>query len=167
MSDQDLTLAGRGDGTALVIGDVVSLACRWAVGVVFIWASIDKILHPDAFAQAIANYRMTPMALLHPFAWLLPLVEAVAGMALIVGWQRRGAALLCTAMTVMFIIAIAVALARGLDISCGCFDTEGGHGVGVDLLIRDVFLLAGAVIPLLVPRDRWSLDHWRGADVGE
>jgi uncharacterized membrane protein YphA (DoxX/SURF4 family) len=140
---------------------LLHLACRWAAGAVFVYASLDKLIHPDAFAQAIANYRMVPMPLLHLFAWLLPVVELVAGAALIVGWQRRGAALLVSAMTVMFIIAIASALARGLDISCGCFDTAGGHGVGVDLLIRDIVLLAAALVPLILPDDRWALDARR------
>jgi len=165
MNDRDLTLDRDGSDARLLLGDLLSLACRLAAGGVFVYASLDKLVHPDAFAQAIANYRLVPMALLHPFAWLLPVVEAVAGIALIVGWQRRGAALLIAAMTVMFIGAIALALFRGLDISCGCFDTAGGHGVGVDLLIRDVVLLAAAVVPLLVPRDRWSVDHWRGRDI--
>ncbi len=136
----------------------VVLAMRWLVGVVFLYASFDKLTDPAAFAQAIANYRMVPMPLLHAFAWLLPVVEAVVGAALILGWQRRGAALLAAVMTVMFIVAIGAALARDLDISCGCFHTEGGHGVGRDLLVRDVLLLLASLVPLLAPRDRWSLD---------
>jgi len=140
--------------------DILVLICRWFVGLVFLYASLDKIQHPEAFAQAIANYRLVPMPLLHPFAVLLPVVEALCGLVLLVGWQRRGAALLCSLMTLVFIVAIGSALARGLDISCGCFHTEGGHGVGQDLLIRDIGLLIVALVPLFAPRDRWSLDHW-------
>jgi uncharacterized membrane protein YphA (DoxX/SURF4 family) len=141
--------------------DLLTLACRLAVGAIFLYACLDKLQNPQAFAQSIANYRLAPMALLHSFAWLLPLVEAVVALALIVGWQRRGAALLASAMTVVFIIAIAAALARGLDISCGCFHTEGGHSVGQDLLVRDVGLLALALVPLFSRHDRWSLDGLR------
>ena len=140
------------------LGDLLTLACSLATGAVFLYASWDKIQHPGAFAQAIANYRMVPMPLLHTFAWLLPVVEAVVGLALIVGWQRRGAALLAAVMTVMFIIAITTALVRGLDISCGCFDTAAGSHLGLDLLLRDILLLAAAVVPLLSERDRWTLD---------
>ncbi len=169
MSDRDPTPGSGATSGRLLFSDLVGLLSRWAVGIVFIYASLDKLIHPEAFAQAIANYRMVPLALLHPFAWFLPVLEVVAGIALVVGWQRRGAALLSAAMTVMFIVAIALALLRGLDISCGCFDTAGGHGVGLDLLIRDVFLLVGAVLPLLIPRDRWSVDHWRsrGSEPGQ
>ncbi len=137
---------------------LVTLVMRWILGFVFIYASLDKLAHPADFAQAIANYRLVPLPLLHGFAWLLPVVEAVVGAALILGWQRRGAALLTALMMVMFIVAITSALARDLDISCGCFHTAGGHGVGRDLLIRDALLLLAAIVPLVSPRDRWSLD---------
>jgi putative oxidoreductase len=140
--------------------DILTVACSLGAGVVYLYASLDKIQHPAAFAQAIANYRMVPLPLLHTFAWLLPIAEAVVGAALIVGWQRRGAALLASLMTVMFIIAIATALIRGLDISCGCFDTAAGSSVGMDLLLRDIVLLAACLVPLMVARDRWSLDAW-------
>lgn len=149
----------RRSGLSLLV-----LTLRWTVGITFLYASLDKLAHPAAFAQSIANYRLVPMPLLHPFAWLLPVVEAVVGAALVVGWQRRGAALLAVGMLVMFTVAIGAALARGLDISCGCFQTEGGHGVGRDLIVRDILLLAAALVPLLAPSDRWSLDAWRKVD---
>lgn len=142
--------------------DLLTTACAWGAGVVFLYASIDKIQHPAAFAQAIANYRMVPAVLLHPFAWYLPVVEAAVGLALIVGWQRRGAALLAVLMTAMFIAAITTALVRGLDISCGCFDTSEGGKVGLDLLLRDIALLVAAAVPLVMRRDRWSLNAWLG-----
>ena len=136
----------------------LTLLCRWAVGLIFLYASLDKLLHPDAFAQVIANYRLVPMPLLHAFAGLLPVMEAITGLALILGWQSRGAALLASLMTVIFMAAIGSALARDLDISCGCFHTEGGHDVGRDLLLRDTLLLLMALVPLWVTNDRWSLD---------
>ena len=128
----------------------LALICRLAVGGVFVFASLDKLAHPDAFAVAVSHYRMVPMPLLHSFASLLPMVELVAGAALILGFRVRGAALLSALMTVVFIIAIAAALFRGLDISCGCFNTDGGHGVGLSLLLRDVVLLVLCLPPLLL-----------------
>jgi uncharacterized membrane protein YphA (DoxX/SURF4 family) len=128
------------------------LACRLVVGGVFLYASIDKLLHPAAFARAIHNYHLVPMALLHPWAHYLPVLEVVIGLALVLGVWRRGAALVAALLTVVFIAAIASALVRGLDINCGCFHAEGGHGVGLDLLVRDVGLLALCLPPLLARR---------------
>jgi len=139
----------------------LSLLCRLAVGGVFIWASLDKLAHPAEFAKAIHHYRLVPYALLHPLALLLPAVEMVAGLALVAGWRRRGAALLCLGMLAVFMIAIGAALARGLDISCGCFNTDGGHGVGLDLLWRDLLLLLACLPPLLTARGGPGVDRDR------
>jgi len=49
----------------------------------------------------------------------------------------------------MFTIAVGSALARNLDISCGCFHTDGGASVGLSLLLRDLALLAACVLLLL------------------
>ncbi len=126
------------------------LLCRLIVGGVFIYASLDKLTHPQAFATVIHNYHLVPYALLHPVALLLPMVEFVLGSALVVGVGRRGAALLAALLTLVFMGGIASALSRGLDISCGCFNTAGGHAVGLSLLWRDLGLLLLCLPPLLL-----------------
>ena len=131
------------------------LACRLILGGVFIYASLDKLQHPGAFAQAIHNYHMLPPALLHLAAHFLPVLEILTGVLLVLGIWRRGAAALVAAMLLVFIVAIAIALAQGLDISCGCFHTDGGHGVGLSLLFRDLLLLALCLPPLLARQAGW------------
>ena len=133
------------------------LLCRLAVGGIFIYASLDKLTHPAGFAQAIYHYRLLPLALLHPVALLLPMTELILGLGLVLGVARRGSALLAALLTVVFMAAIAIALGRGLDISCGCFHTEGGHAVGLSLLARDVVLLALCMPPWLARHQGPSL----------
>ena len=130
----------------------IGLLCRLAVGGIFVYASLDKLADPSGFAQAIYHYRMVPLPLLHPFALLLPMLELLLGAALILGVARRGAALLAALLSVVFMVAIATALSRGLDISCGCFHTDGGHAVGLSLLIRDVLLLVACLPALWLER---------------
>jgi len=137
----------------------IVLVCRLIVGGTLLYASLNKIAHPEAFAQVVHNYRMVPLALLHPFALLLPWVEAVVGLALILGIYRRGAALLALLLALMFTIAVSFALARHLDISCGCFHTDGGDAVGLSLLIRDIALVLVCLVPLLSRQGGWSLGH--------
>ena len=139
----------------------LAFACRLVVGGVFLYASWDKLLHPQAFAENVANYRMVPYLLLHPFAHFLPVLEFVAGLALVLGLARRGAALVLAGLTVVFIAAIAAALVRGLDISCGCFNTDAGHAVGLDLLLRDLALLLACLPPLLASSAGPALDRFR------
>ncbi len=136
------------------------LGCRLFVGGIFIYASLDKLAHPQAFAEVIHNYRLTPYPLLHPSAHLLPVLEIVIGSALVLGIGRRGAALLAGAMTLVFMVAITSALIRNLDISCGCFNTEGGHAVGLDLLFRDGILLLPCLPPLLARESGIGLDRF-------
>jgi uncharacterized membrane protein YphA (DoxX/SURF4 family) len=124
---------------------------RALVAVTFIYASVDKIANPGDFAQNVYYYRLVPMALLHTFALLLPWVEMVAGIALLIPSVTRGAALLSGLMTLVFVVGITAALARGLDISCGCFNTGAGHKVGLDLLYRDILLLAGCFLLVIQP----------------
>ena len=137
----------------------IVLVCRLVVGGIFIYASMDKLLHPAAFAEVIHHYRIVPFSLLHLSAHLLPVVELVCGVALILGIWQRGAALLAGTLTVIFMAAITSALIRNLDISCGCFNTDGGHSVGLDLLWRDGILLALCLPPLLAGDHRWRLDR--------
>ena len=121
-----------------------------AVAGTFVVASLDKIANPGDFAQSVFYYRMVPLPLLHPFAMFIPWLELVLGLALILGFWRRGAALLTAGLLLVFIIAIIAALARGLDISCGCFGT--GHTVGLDLILRDALMLAACLIVLFYRR---------------
>ncbi len=140
------------DATAprgLIMPDWLELLLRFLVGGTFIYAAFDKIADPAAFAQAIHHYRMVGGAFLHPMALYMPWLELVTGFAMILGVARRGAALLIGLMLVIFMAAIISAMARDLDISCGCFHTEGGHTVGLSLLLRDIGMLTGSVVLLI------------------
>jgi putative oxidoreductase len=122
------------------------LALRLLLGVVFIYASIDKIAKPEGFAQAIYNYRMMPHVAINLMAIVMPWLELICGILIVIGIFVRGSALLIGFMLLVFVIAISFALVRGLDISCGCFRVEGGHALAADLLVRDVLMLVAAAI---------------------
>ena len=122
------------------------LGIRLLLGFVFIYAAIDKIAHPAEFAQAIYNYRMLPHWTINFMALVMPWLELFCGILIAAGVFFRGSAFMIGVMLGVFIIAISSALMRGLDISCGCFSVEGGHGVAIDLLIRDILMFVGAAI---------------------
>ena len=50
------------------------------------------------------------------------------------------------------IVALLAAINRDLDISCGCFSTGEGHGVGYDLIRRDAVMFLGCVLILFQRR---------------
>ncbi|HUU54794.1 MAG TPA: MauE/DoxX family redox-associated membrane protein [Armatimonadota bacterium] len=118
------------------------------VGGVFVYASLDKIARPDRFADIVHDYQMLPLLFINAFALAMPWTEITTGAALILGVWRRGAGLLAMALTVAFLVAIAQAEIRGLDIECGCFDVSGMSSTEAswDLFLRDIPLLLGAAL---------------------
>jgi uncharacterized membrane protein YphA (DoxX/SURF4 family) len=133
---------------------------RLVLGLVFLAACASKLLHPAAFAEVIINYHILPGFLVVPAALILPWLELLCGLALLAGIFAPGAALLTTAMMLVFLGAEFSALWRGLDIACGCFSVDPQARGGLTLsLLRDLGLLALSTAVLL---QQWSGQGQRG-----
>jgi putative oxidoreductase len=102
----------------------LALPARLYLGCILICACLHKIAHPGSFALDIATYDILPLSLVNLMAVTLPWIELATGIMLIVGFRVRGASLVITGMMIMFIAALALALARGLNMSCGCFASQ-------------------------------------------
>ena len=141
-------------------------ALYWTVSIVlgalFVYASLDKILHPRDFARIVYRYRLLgPSAAIgvvvpNLLAVTLPWIEAVAGMLLIAGLWRREAAGVTAALLVVFLGAVSYVLVEGIDVEhCGCFSVKGtGRSAGLALLAEDVAMLAGALYVMRVRPER-------------
>jgi uncharacterized membrane protein YphA (DoxX/SURF4 family) len=93
----------------------------WILGLTFLAAAWPKVADPPAFAQALHAYRLLPDAALAPLALLLPWLEGILALALISGLARRSAALAALVLLAVFAGALALNLARGNPVDCGCF----------------------------------------------
>ncbi|MFQ5601120.1 MAG: MauE/DoxX family redox-associated membrane protein [Candidatus Krumholzibacteriia bacterium] len=126
----------------------VLLLLRLGMAAVFVGAAVPKIAEPDLFALAVHNYQMLPAWGVNGMAIALPWLELVIGLCLGLGIWRRASALIMAVLMVVFMIALASAKARGLDIACGCFEVgaEAEHSSLVLDVLRDLAFLAGAVI---------------------
>ncbi len=134
---------------------------RVALGVVFIVAAVDKIASPAGFAQNIANYRLLPYQAIHALAIVLPWLELVAGALLALGWWTRASVVIVNLLLVVFIVAISQAMARGLDISCGCFDTDpAAHKMSRWTLYWDIIWLGWGLWIQAFDRGAWSIERW-------
>lgn len=96
------------------------LAARLLLGGVFLYASLNKIFKPYHFAAAVQAYQLLPSSLVGFVTVFIPWLEVVAASALLIGWQPRSALLILSGLMIVFMIAIAITMARGLDIDCGC-----------------------------------------------
>jgi uncharacterized membrane protein YphA (DoxX/SURF4 family) len=122
------------------------LAARVFLGVVFLYASVDKVLHPAEFAQAVHRYQLLPDALINLCALVLPWLELLLAVCLIGGLWLPGAVLWANALLGLFFVALIFNYLRGLNIDCGCFSTTAEEGEAPMLwyLVRDAGFLAVA-----------------------
>jgi len=132
------------------------ICTRLLLGVIFIAASIDKIAHPAEFAKIVSNYQILPGHLVNIMTIVLPWLEAILGSFILCGWWLPGAIILANLLLLAFLGAIAQAVARGIDINCGCFSTKAsGSPHTVWYLARDsLFLLLGSTVMIQVFRAR-------------
>ena len=136
------------------------LIFRVVLGVIFIYASLDKIAHPEQFARIIYNYKILPDFLINVFAITLPWVELIAGIFLILGIFTESASLLICFMLMIFVVAISINLYRGVDLNCGCFSTDpAGKKEGANLLIKDFLLLFLGIMIFFFHRNFASVSY--------
>lgn len=142
------------------IRNCLLVATRLFLGILFVYASIDKIRNPGPFSDTVLNYHLLPDVLVNLFSMWLPVAEFVVGACLLLGIWSQAASGLILAMMVMFLVAIVQGVARGIDTHCGCF-TQGGKGgpISVWTILRDVCFLAVAVLGFRLekPVYTWNL----------
>ena len=117
-------------------------------------------MSPASFAIDVATYQILPLWLINPMAIILPWVELTTGAMIVIGWRTRAAALLIAGMMVMFLVAIIIALAKGLEMSCGCFASQAMQEDPISMMtvLRDSGWLAIPLYVLIFDRGPIGLD---------
>jgi len=133
------------------------LVIRILLGVVFVYAAISKASDPEGFARAIANYKLLPIFLINILAIILPWIELCAGILLIFGVSVKENSMVLGGLLVVFVIAILISLARGLNIDCGCFGTVGGTKVGIQKVLENIGLLISVIILIKFESNSFAL----------
>ena len=124
------------------IHPVLILIIRFLLGLIFIYASYDKILDPGKFARDISNYHVVPFGLENTIAIVLPWLELIIGLGIIGGVYVNASVFISGGLLIVFIILITQAILRGFNIDCGCGLKE-GEVVGWSKIIEN-FLFLGA-----------------------
>jgi len=118
---------------------------RIILGMIFLIASMDKIIDPAGFARDISNYHVIPLGLENSIAIVLPWLELFIGLGLIFGIMVDGASVISGILFIFFIILIFQAILRGFNIDCGCGLKE-GELVGWRKIIEDLIFLIGSYL---------------------
>jgi uncharacterized membrane protein YphA (DoxX/SURF4 family) len=138
------------------------LPARLLVGGVWIAAALTKLPDPAGSVRAVRAYDLLPESVVPLVGHSLPILEVVVGLCLVLGLLTRPASVVSALLFVAFIVGIASAWARGLQIECGCF---GGGGFDADAaskypweIARDVGLLALSILLAWRPRTPFAVD---------
>lgn len=114
---------------------------------VLLAAAAPKIADPAAFAAKLPNYRVFPDSLANIVAAVAPMLELLAAATLLTGRLYRGGVWLTAGLMAMFTALIGSALARGIDLDCGCFGALAPtEPVGALDLVRNLVLLGLASV---------------------
>lgn len=136
----------------------VQLVLRLLLGAFFVYASLDKIASPAAFARIVYQWQVSGPFASNVVAVTLPWIELLSGGLLIAGVWRREAALVIALLLVVFLAAAGSVLARGIDVeNCGCtslakteapsaFPPPWTKGVGWFLVTRNLVMLGTALL---------------------
>jgi uncharacterized membrane protein YphA (DoxX/SURF4 family) len=144
--------------TKLIDNSYLPVLLRILLGGIFVYAAAGKILYPTDFSEAIANYQLVPVLFTNFLAIILPWIELIAGLLLLNGFKTQSANLILLAMICVFSLGAILALARGLDINCGCF-TESSRKVGIIFLAEEAAMLLMSVGILLLDKGNFSIDN--------
>ena len=127
------------------INPYLILLIRCLLGLVFVYASYDKILDPGKFARDIANYHIVPFGLENSIAIILPWLELLIGAGIILGIFLDGSVVLSGSFLILFIFMIFQAMMRGFNIECGCGLKE-GEMVGWSKILENIVFLCASYI---------------------
>jgi uncharacterized membrane protein YphA (DoxX/SURF4 family) len=147
---------------------LLELALRVLLGGFFVFASLDKIWNPAAFARIVYQWQVAGPVPSNLVAVTLPWVELFAGLLLVLGAWRRESALVMALLLVVFLVAAASVMVRGIDVeNCGCVSVAKAEttsswlpawtkGVGWFLVSRNLVLLGIALAIAFAPPEKLS-----------
>jgi putative oxidoreductase len=98
-------------------------ALRWLFGLIFLWSGLSKVANLQEFYGSLLTYGLPlPEMFLKVTVVVLPWLELLCGLGLITGIWTEAVLAWTMGLFLLFAMVTGQAWARGLEISCGCFD---------------------------------------------
>jgi uncharacterized membrane protein YphA (DoxX/SURF4 family) len=127
--------------------NIIGAGIRWFFVLLLAASSIGKLADMPGFYAVIKSYALLPEAVIPISAWALAIFELVLAIWLAMGKRIKAAALIVIALHFVYLIWLAIALARGLDIpNCGCFGVFWARPLTWFTPVEDLILLALATV---------------------
>ncbi|WP_199917014.1 MauE/DoxX family redox-associated membrane protein [Parazoarcus communis] len=140
---------------ALAIDPVLARACGAALAVILIVGAWQKLRDLVVFEASVELYRLLPESLVPLFARLFPVLEAMAGVALLFDASRPLGLVLGVLVLGSATAGVAINVARGhTEIDCGCGGAEGHTRLSWLLVARNAVLLGLLVVGAQLGTDR-------------
>jgi uncharacterized membrane protein YphA (DoxX/SURF4 family) len=151
--------------TPWYFNDYLVLVFRIVLAAVFIYAAMQKIGKPLAFADEIRMYRIVGIgAPLYIMAIVLPWIELLCGLSLLTGLLMRGSALILFVFNAVFIVAVSIRTVgimgeEGIGFMSVYFDCGCGFGAthAWKKLLEDIIFFLLSLVILLKPGYRFVL----------
>jgi uncharacterized membrane protein YphA (DoxX/SURF4 family) len=131
------------------------LVLRLLIGLILLATSTGKFVDLVGFAEIVGAYKVLPDLLLFPAGLSLALTELGLAVLLLFGRQLQLAAAAVVALHLVFVIWLAAADLRGLEIeNCGCFGVFWGRPLTAWTYLEDGVMLALSLGLVLALRRR-------------
>ena len=141
--------------------DVISFIARFGMAWVWIEAGVHKLGKTLDMTQAIKGYGIFTPEWAGYLATVIGPLEVIGGVLLLLGLFLRRSSIVATIVLLLFMVGIAQAWARGLDIDCGCFGYDAQNpDRGMDYaktLLRDAAYLFLSVWTIKRPFTKFAL----------
>lgn len=123
---------------------------RFGFGLLLIFSSYSKIIHPWEFSIDIENYRIVGEGISRLVAVWLPYLELILAILLITGIWINAAVVINYLLMQLFFLLVLQAYIRRLDINCGCFNPGGDATIGLLKIIENILFLGLSVVLLII-----------------
>lgn len=131
---------------------VLAVVLRGALALLFVVAALHKLRDRHAFRATLDAYALLPSGLTAPLARAVPLVELTAAILIVAPRAATAGAVLAVLLLSVYALAMGVNLLRGRrDLDCGCMGPGARSPVGPGLVVRNLVLIAAALVAGFAP----------------
>jgi uncharacterized membrane protein YphA (DoxX/SURF4 family) len=141
----------------IIDNPILVLVARLVISGFFIFYGISKIAEPASFANEIGNYNLMPEFVIQLMALVLPWLEVTVGLLILFGIKLKENGIIAASLLIVFTLAVAIAFASGLDISCGCSSSGGGQKVGWAKIAENTGLIILSLLLSFTNSDKFRL----------